>query len=142
MDKARSPRIVPGWAWAGLVAPIVLRTTCHVPTGPSTTASSTGLRVMCVDEALVKGLPHVLAVVATSGFLVEVAELGARQAEATALQAPDYLADEPSFDGVRLADDQGAFELFGSHKGARIAGPARSQGQAEGRGAGGGDGLR
>ena len=48
-------------------------------------------------------------------------QLGAGKPEAATLQASDYLPDEPSFDGVRLANDQSALELFGSHKGARIA---------------------
>jgi hypothetical protein len=59
--------------------------------------------------------------VATSGFLVQLAELCTSQPQAPALKATDYLPDEPSFDGVRLANDQSALELFGSHKGATIA---------------------
>ena len=86
------------------------------------------------DEAVVERFADVLPIVAPGGLLVQVAQLGPHQAQAPALQAPDDLADEPSFDGVRLADDQGALERFGSHKGARIAaGPAHraSEGQAQ-----------
>ena len=38
VSMARSPRIVPGAASAGFVAPIIARTTCQVSSGPSTTS--------------------------------------------------------------------------------------------------------
>ena len=42
----RSPRIVPGAALRGLVAPIIVRTTSHVSSGPSSTIATTGPRLM------------------------------------------------------------------------------------------------
>ena len=47
----RSPRIVPGGASAGFVAPIMVRTICQVSGGPSTTSSSEGDRVMKVTSS-------------------------------------------------------------------------------------------
>ena len=41
----RSPRIVPGAALRGLVAPITVRTTSHVSSGPSKTRATTGPRL-------------------------------------------------------------------------------------------------
>jgi hypothetical protein len=56
-SMARSPRMVPGAASAGLVAPIIVRTTFQVSPGPSTTASSAGERVMNDTRSSKKGLP-------------------------------------------------------------------------------------
>ena len=42
----RSPRIVPGSAWRGLVAPTIVRTTSQVSSGPSRTMATTGPRLM------------------------------------------------------------------------------------------------
>jgi hypothetical protein len=45
IDIARSPRIVPGSAFAGFVAPIVLRIVAIAPS-PSTTSAHVGPEVM------------------------------------------------------------------------------------------------
>ena len=51
------PRIVPGAASRGLVAPISVRTTFHVPRAPSTTIATSGPRVMNATRSSKKGLP-------------------------------------------------------------------------------------
>ena len=50
----------PGLASAGLVAPMVRLTTCHVPTGPPTAKTSTGLLRDVLDQAVVERFAGVL----------------------------------------------------------------------------------
>ena len=108
VSMARSPRMVPGAAFAGLVAPISVRTTCQVSSGPSTTSSSDRRPGDEGEQIVVERLALVLRVVAAGELAVELAQLGRDQAQPLALQAADDLADEAPFDGVGLADDQGA----------------------------------
>ena len=63
---------------------------------------------MNVDELVVERLALVLGVVPAGGLGVDDAELGGDEGEALALEPADDLADEATFDGVGLADDEGA----------------------------------
>ena len=60
------------------------------------------------DQVVVERLALVLGVVAAGQLGVDGAQLGGDQREALALEAADDLADEAAFDGVGLADDEGA----------------------------------
>ena len=66
-STARSPRIVPGGASAGLVGPMSVRTTFQVPSGPATTMTMAGLRQMNLDKVAVKRLADVLRIMAAHG---------------------------------------------------------------------------
>ncbi len=57
VSSARSPRIVPGAASRGFVAPITVRTTFHVSGPPATTIATIGPRVMNVTRSSKNGLP-------------------------------------------------------------------------------------
>ncbi len=98
--------MVPGAAWAGLVAPVMSRTTSQLPSGPSTTMARRGERVMKVTSALEERLADVLGVVARGPLGVDMAQLGRHQAQAFALQAADDLPAQPALDGIGLAQDE------------------------------------
>ena len=104
----RSPRIVPGAASRGLVAPIIVRTTFHVSSGPSSTKHQRGAAADELHQLVVERLALVLLVVPAGGLGVDGAQLGGDEGEALALEPADDLADEAAFDGVGLADDEGA----------------------------------
>ena len=55
--------MVPGAASTGLVAPIRVLTTLKVPSGPSTTMTTAGDRVMKATRSVVERLTAVLGVV-------------------------------------------------------------------------------
>ena len=74
VSSARSPRIVPGAASLGFVAPMILRTTCHVFSPPSITIATSGPRVMNATRSPKNGFP-VLLVVAAGEVGVDGAQL-------------------------------------------------------------------
>ena len=92
ISKARSPRIVPGAASLGFVAPMRVRTTLYVSPGPSLT-----------EERLVR----VLAVVGLGDLASDGPQLGGHDRETLALKASDDLSGETALYAVRLHDDKG-----------------------------------
>ena len=136
IDRARSPRTVPGAAWAGLVAPIMVAHHLPCPFRALDHRQQDGATGDVGDEAVIERFAEVLPIVGGGGLLVHLAQLGSDQAQAPALQSPDDLAHQSPFDGVRLAYDQGPLRaggsppalavlvaLYLSHNRGRIAGP-------------------
>ena len=108
MSIARSPRMVPGAASLGLVAPIRFRTTFQVSSGPSTTSTSEGPRVMKAT-GFVEGLSHrARRSGARRSRSSMVRSSAADDTQLLALEAADDLADESPLDAVGFHDDQGS----------------------------------
>ena len=107
-SRPKSPRIVPGAAAAGSVAPMRSRTI--LPDIPGALHHGHQRRPPAHegDQVLVEPLADVLGVMAGERVGVEGAQLGRGQSQAFALQAAQDLADEAPFDRVGLDDDQGS----------------------------------
>jgi hypothetical protein len=93
ISVAKSPRIEPGAASIGLVAPI------HRHERAARDE---------LDQLRKERLALVLAVVALGELPVELHELQGGQLQALALESSDYLAGQAAVEGVRLYEDQSA----------------------------------
>ena len=87
----RSPRIVPGAALRGLVAPIIVRTTSHVSSGPSTHHRHDRAAAHERHEVVVETLADVLLVVPGEGVGVERAQVHGDDRQALGLEAGEDL---------------------------------------------------
>ena len=109
---AKSPRIVPGAASAGFVAPIVVRIVAIAPS-PSTTSAQVGAEVMKSTSSPKNGFSRVLGVVLLAELLGDAEQLAADDGEAAALDAGEDLAGERALGRVGLDQDQGALHGHG-----------------------------
>ena len=103
--SARSPRIEPGCASAGFVAPIVVRIVAIAPS-PSTTSAHVGAGGDELDELAEERLLAVLGVVRLAELAVDRDELPGAEREAAALDPREDLAREPPLDSVGLDQDE------------------------------------
>ena len=111
----RSPRIVPGAASRGLVAPIIVRTTFQVSSGPSTTSDHG--RAAGDERRRGRRRRACRRARRSAGRRCRRRSCAARRRRCCspcALEAGDDLADEATFDGVGLADDEGAIHRAGT----------------------------
>ena len=113
MVLAKSPRIVPGAASAGLVAPIILRHSeiAFFALDDHRHDRAAGDETHQVVE---KGLPLVLAVVALGGFTRDLHHLEFPDFETLALEPRNHFADQTALDAVRFNHCK---STFGCHKG-------------------------
>ena len=107
-STARSPRIVPGGASAGLVGPISVRTIFQVSARAGDDHDHGRAPADELDEVAVEGLAGVLGVVPARRLGIDRAQLSRHDAKALSLESADDLADQTPFHGIGLADDQGA----------------------------------
>ena len=124
---AKSPRIEPGAASSGLVAPITWRA-ASTAGSPSSTIATSGPEVMNVDQLAEERLAVVLGVVPLGQLGGHRHLLERREPQALALEAGDDLAGQVAREGVGLDEDQRAlhgrqFSLRVSVAGRRSASP-------------------
>ena len=104
---ARSPRMVPGAALTGSVAPIIVRQP-SMTSAPSTTSATSGPEVMNSTSRPKNGLLGVLGVVRLGGLAGRGCAAPGDEAVALALDPAQDLADQAAGDAVGLDQDQGA----------------------------------
>ena len=100
--------MVPGAASRGFVTPMSPRTTFQVSGPPSITIATSGPRGDERDEVAEERTLAVLVVVTTGEVGIDGAQLEGDDREALALEAADDLSDQSTFDGIGLAEDEGA----------------------------------
>ena len=104
-SSAKSPRIEPGAASTGLVAPISWRAAATA-SWPSSTIATSGAAGDEGDQLAEERLLGVLFVVPVGDRLVGLHRLQRRDPQALALEAGDHLAGQGALEGVRLYEDQ------------------------------------
>ena len=106
--EAKSPRMVPGAASLGFVAPIILRhskiTFSHLDDHRYDRAAGDKR-----DKPLKKRFTLVLAVVPFGGFTRDLHEFHADDTKAFGLEPPDHFADQTAFDAVGFYHCVGEF---------------------------------
>jgi hypothetical protein len=107
-SRAKSPRIVPGAAFTGSVAPARARNAsmARVALGHEGHERAAGDEL---DERAEERPLTVLGVVRLGGVAVERAQLGCDEPQPLALQAGDHLADQATGDAIGLDEDESAF---------------------------------
>ncbi len=130
-SRARSPRIEPGAASSGSVAPIDLarRVDGLVALEHRGDERPPGDEL---DQLAEEGLLGVLGVVATGEVLVDVELAQGDDPQALALEARQDLTGEPALERVGLDQDQGSGAL--GHDGGRLSSAGRAQEAGAGRG--------
>ena len=112
MSVAKSLRMVPAAAFAGLVAPMISRFLA-IAFSPSSTISTTGPEVMKLHQVLEEGPRLVDGVEALGLALRQVLQPDRDGLEALLLEAGDDLADDALLESVRLDDGERALDGHG-----------------------------
>ena len=108
VSSAKSPRIVPGAASCGRVAPLMARTTA-IAFGPSRASGDERRRDDELHEPGEERLLAVGGVVPLGEVAIDVDELEADELQAALLVAGEDAADELALDAVGLDEDEGPF---------------------------------
>ena len=108
VSSAKSPRIVPGAASCGRVAPTIARTTA-IAFGPSKAGRDERARRDEVDEAAEERLLAMDGVVPLGERPIDVDQLQPDELQAALLEAGEDPPDEQALDAVGLDQDEGAF---------------------------------
>ena len=123
VSSAKSPRIVPGAASCGRVAPLIARTTA-IAFGPSSASATSGAGDDELDEPGEERLLAVRRVVALGEVAVDADQLEPDELEAAFLVAREDPADQLALDAVGLDEDEGSFGAWHVYLGYGRAGRA------------------
>ena len=111
VSSAKSPRIVPGAASCGRVAPLIARTTA-MAFGPSSASGHERPRDDEVDQPGEERLLAMRRVVTLGEFAIDPHELEPDDLEAASLVTREDPADQLALDAVGLDEDESAFAAW------------------------------
>ena len=141
VSSAKSPRMVPGAASCGRVAPLMARTTA-IAFGPVEGSRDERRRGDELDQAGEERLAAVGGVVTLGEIAIDLHELEPEEPETTILVAGEDPADQLALDAVGLDEDERAFNTWHVYLGVRVVvarDPARGTGGIVSDTAGGSD---
>ncbi len=108
VSSAKSPRIVPGAASCGRVAPLIARTTA-MAFGPSSARATSGDDMMNSTSPAKNGFSRCAGVVPLGEVAIDMDELEPGDLQAARLIAREDATDELALDAVGLDEDEGSF---------------------------------
>ena len=108
VSSAKSPRMLPGAASCGRVAPLMARHTA-MALSPSNASATSGAEVMKSTRRAEERLLPMLGVVVLRGLAGGHHELEPDQLQAALLVPLEQAPDQQSLDAVGLDEDEGAF---------------------------------
>ena len=130
VSSAKSPRIVPGAASCGRVAPLIARTTA-IAFGPSSASGDERRRRDEVDQAREERLLAMRGVMALRQRALDVDELEPDDLEPALLVPRQDPTDQLALDAIGLHEDEGAFSHGRSPSGGWSAVASSAAGGAE-----------